>query len=179
MSDTETVASGSAGCVSEQLFMISRMEDTFWAIVLLHCSCKTHGELSVSVRGRGGMESIWRHRMASQNSCSGILGIERSPKLLAIPSIIIRGACLTKERGEGGGSSVGIDKNKLHVSILDRAPVPFRLCVTAHSCEGSSDGGREASPEVLFLRCKNSQSPTQDVTSTSQWNSGSAQGLVE
>ena len=98
------------------------------------------------------MESIWRHRMASQKSCSGILGIERSPKLLAIPFVIIRGACLTKEQGEGGGSSVGIDYNKLDVSILDRAPVPLRPCVTAHSGEGSlfKWGERNESKSTVF-----------------------------
>ena len=90
--------------------------------------------------------------MASQKSCSGILGIERSPKLLAIPFVIIRGACLTKEQGEGGDSSVGIDYNKLDVSILDRAPVPLRPCVTAHSGEGSlfKWGERNESKSTVF-----------------------------
>ena len=62
------------------------MEDTLWAVVLLRRSCKTRGELSVSQCEREGKDG--RH-MASQNFRYGILGIERSPKLLTIPSITL------------------------------------------------------------------------------------------
>ena len=99
MSDAETVALVSASCVSEQLFSISRMGDTFWVVVLLRRSCKTHGELSVSQCEREGKDG--RH-MASQNF--RYPGYRKVTEAFGYSlKYTIRGICLTKEWGEGGG----------------------------------------------------------------------------
>jgi len=60
--------------------------------------------------------------------------------------------------GRGGGGSLAgipVDYDKLDISILDCAPVPLRLCVTAHSCEGSlfGLGRRETNPKALVPYC--------------------------